>query len=167
MERVVAIGDQPVRLGASDVRRATALERLLGALPDSTAAPLLSLSYRREGPALPARPPDVRSMQLELWFDGPELHAREVSGLSARVAGGEAWIGGVTLDLVGGADSLLLSVLAHLMFPRERYVMHAGAVSLRGRARLLLGGSGMGKSSVTYGAHRAGWEVLGDDRSEE
>jgi hypothetical protein len=49
---------------------------------------------------------------------------------------------------------------------RERGFFHvhaAGAVAPDGRAWLLAGESGNGKSTLTYALARAGWKVLGDD----
>ena len=47
---------------------------------------------------------------------------------------------------------------------RGRYFVHAaGAVDPSGRAILLAGDSGEGKSTLVYALARAGWPILGDD----
>jgi hypothetical protein len=47
---------------------------------------------------------------------------------------------------------------------RNRYFVHAAAVVHEsGGCVLLLGDSGVGKSTIAYALHRAGWQLLGDD----
>jgi predicted ATPase len=47
---------------------------------------------------------------------------------------------------------------------KGRYLVHAaGAVDPSGRAWLLAGDSGTGKSTLAYALSRAGWTILGDD----
>lgn len=43
--------------------------------------------------------------------------------------------------------------------------VHAGCVALNGRGVLLLGDSGAGKSSLSYGCAQAGWTFIADDSS--
>jgi hypothetical protein len=163
MERVVDIGDQAVLVSATEGRRAIALERLLGGMPPSCASPTVTIQYLAHGPDIPERAADARSAQIELWFEGEGVVARERSGISARVDGGEVWIGGASFDLTDALDRLSQVVLAHALFPHGRFVLHAGAISLEQRAWLLLGASGMGKSTVAFAALTAGWSVLSDD----
>jgi hypothetical protein len=163
MERVVEVGDQPVLLSGAEGRRAVALERLLGRMPISHASPKLTIQYLAEGPELPARPPDARTLQIELWFEGEGLLARERSGISAEVSGDEVWFGGASLDPTAALHRLVQVVLTHALFRCDRFVLHAGAIEQEGRAWLLLGGSGMGKSTLAFAALNAAWRVLSDD----
>lgn len=48
---------------------------------------------------------------------------------------------------------------------RHTTPVHAGCVALDGRGVLLLGDSGSGKSSLSYGCARAGWTYVTDDSS--
>jgi hypothetical protein len=163
MEALVDVGDLPVLLSAEDGRRAAALRQLLGQTPSSQASPKLLISYRVDGPELPARAPDARSSQIQLWFEGAGLRALEASGVSASVCGDEVWLGGPSFDPAGGLDRLALPLLTHALFPHERFVLHAGAIDHEGRAVLLLGASGMGKSTLAFAGVGAGWTVLADD----
>lgn len=163
MERVVDVSGVPVLLCAEDRRRARALERLLSGSPPSRSSPEVSIHYRADGPKLPDRAPDVNDSQIRLWFDGMELVAQSRLGLTASVSGGEVWVGGATLDIVAGLDNMFLCLLTHALFPRGLYALHAGAIALGGRAVLVLGASGMGKSTVAFTALESGWSVLSDD----
>jgi len=163
MERVIEVGDLTVRLSAADGRRAAALENLLGRWPESRASPEIWIRYELGGPELPDRPADVRSAATQVWFAGTDVVAVEPSGISGSVSSGEIWLGGPSTDLAGGLSRLFLSVLTHALFPYERFVLHAGAIDLGGRAALLLGASGMGKSTLAFAGSGMGWRVLGDD----
>jgi hypothetical protein len=50
-----------------------------------------------------------------------------------------------------------------LITARDRQPLHAAAVARSGRALLLVGRSGTGKSSVAFAAGRAGWTVMAED----
>ena len=51
-----------------------------------------------------------------------------------------------------------------LLAPFDRHPIHAAAIASAGRALLLVGPGGMGKSTLAYLAHTAGYGVLSDDR---
>ncbi len=163
MERAIEVGDVPVLLAAADRRRSEALEQVLGRLPAAQAPPRSAIRFMVEGPELPGHAPDVRSAELQLWFEGADVLALEASGLCVGVSAGEVCLGGPSIDLAGGLDRLFQVLLTHALFPHRRYLLHAGAITHRDRAWLLLGGSGMGKSSLALAAIQAGWSVLGDD----
>ncbi len=54
-------------------------------------------------------------------------------------------------------------VLFHQLRLRGLYALHAGAVALEGRACLVVGASGTGKSTLVLGLARAGWALVSDD----
>jgi hypothetical protein len=54
-------------------------------------------------------------------------------------------------------------LLAGLLGAHGRFILHAGAIHRDGRAALILGGSGMGKSTLVLGALQDGWSVMSDD----
>ncbi|HSO21615.1 MAG TPA: hypothetical protein VLT81_01835 [Chondromyces sp.] len=56
-------------------------------------------------------------------------------------------------------DQVLPRVVAH----RGRLVLHAGAFELTGAAVAVVGASGLGKSTLIAGFHRAGFHALTDD----
>ncbi len=163
MQCVVEVGDVPVLVSADEERRGAALEASFGRLPRTQAHPRIAMRYRVDGPALPSRPPDARSSEIQLWFEGPDMLAVERSGVSTRVSSDAISLGGRTTDPLGGLHRLLRPLLTHALFLHRRFLVHAGAIELRGRGVLLLGGSGMGKSTLAFAGHEAGWSVLGDD----
>lgn len=59
----------------------------------------------------------------------------------------------------GVVEALTLAVLAHL----DRTPFHAAALVREGRALLLAGPSGVGKSTLSYAAVRAGYRLLAED----
>lgn len=59
----------------------------------------------------------------------------------------------------GVLEALALALLTH----SDRMPLHAAALERDGRAVLLAGPSGVGKSTVTLSASRAGWNVLAED----
>lgn len=54
-------------------------------------------------------------------------------------------------------------VLAWWLTSRQRYFVHGAALSLEGRATLLVGPGGSGKSTTALRAQRAGFGYIGDD----
>jgi hypothetical protein len=102
------------------------------------------------------------------------VHLPERNRLVLRWAGGEARadaergeaLARVRPEAADGAgfrervlDHLALFLVTHL----DRHPLHAAGIEKEGRAVLLVGPSGLGKSSLTYAAMRAGWRVLADD----
>lgn len=92
--------------------------------------------------------------------------------LTHRRAGARLWVNGGRLVRGHGyehADATVRRELARVgaiirLRQRGRYLVHAaGVVDPTGRAWLLSGDSGNGKSTLAYALARAGWTVLGDD----
>lgn len=115
-----------------------------------------------------------------LWRDGlgTEIHADPVGDPDVRLV----LLRGVALGRVDRRARTIASVLleqpaceatrAHFLLdqvlPRAladtgRLVIHAGAVALAGRAVLLLGETGQGKSTLCAALARSGADLLGDD----
>jgi hypothetical protein len=109
---------------------------------------------------MPPREPAVHLPErhrLELrWSDG-EARADAVSG--------EAWarIARSAAGVQGFRESVLDHLALFLVTNRDRHPLHAAGIVRDGKAVLLIGSSGLGKSSLTYAAMRAGWQVLADD----
>jgi hypothetical protein len=73
----------------------------------------------------------------------------------------------VTAALLADAEHFRYSVLEGptlvLVAARDRLPVHAAMIARAGRAVVLVGPSGRGKSTVAYAAMRRGWRVLADD----
>jgi hypothetical protein len=90
------------------------------------------------------------------WSDG-EASADAVRGEAlARVGRGAVGAAGFRERVL---DHLALFLVTYL----DRHPLHAAGIERDGKAVLLVGPSGLGKSSLTYAAMRAGWKVLADD----
>jgi hypothetical protein len=83
----------------------------------------------------------------------------------------DAAVGNVRI-LVRDDDQRAIHLASHLFFSlslleilraRGRYPVHAAGVALDGRAVLLAGASGVGKSTLALACARSGWTFLGDD----
>ena len=61
-------------------------------------------------------------------------------------------------------DEMLQSITLALLSSYDRHFLHAAAVACGGRAILLAGASGVGKSTLSYLAHRSGLQVMSEDR---
>lgn len=74
----------------------------------------------------------------------------------------------VDADLVADAESFRPAILESLTWSLlthfDRHPVHAAAIASAGRVLLLAAASGTGKSTISYVAHRAGMELLSDDR---
>lgn len=89
-----------------------------------------------------------RHEDAELWL----RNARLVRGRGYESASGET------------RRALARTAAIVRLRARGRYFVHAaGAVDPAGRAILLAGDSGEGKSTLVYALARAGWPILGDD----
>jgi hypothetical protein len=111
----------------------------------------------------PDRTPDAVVQHVERWSDGDAhvvvtdaRHTATVDRTHAVLDPGSD--GGL------GVHTLLLPVLTLLLGMRGHCVVHAGVVvDADGTAVLVLGGSGMGKSSLIAAALLGGQPVAGDD----
>ena len=75
-----------------------------------------------------------------------------------------AWIGGHSENLDQALRQLFHYAVTHLLAHHRRYVLHAAGVAAEnGRAYLVIGASGQGKSSLALAAVTSGWRVLSDD----
>ena len=105
----------------------------------------------------PSREPDVVGDDVVVWSDGETVLAEHASGVRGRADAIRAEIGGEQsrVDLGFAFHRLFPILVTHLLGWRSRFVLHAGALVRDGSARLVLGGSGTGKSTSRPG-RRAG-----------
>jgi hypothetical protein len=95
--------------------------------------------------------------RLVVRWGGGEARADAIRGEAfARVRRGVA-------DAEGFRESVLDHLALFLVTNLDRHPLHAAGIERGGKAVLLIGSSGLGKSSLTYAAMRAGWRVLADD----
>jgi hypothetical protein len=81
----------------------------------------------------------------------------------ASVGEAEAHLGTRSVRAADFREGLLDHLALFLVTAADRCPIHASAIVLADTAVLLAGASGMGKSSLTYAAMRAGCRVLADD----
>ncbi|MCK9487722.1 MAG: hypothetical protein M0R73_13695 [Dehalococcoidia bacterium] len=162
-ERVVSLADVPTLLSTSSEAHAAAMAQMFGALPTSDEAPRARIDFGPGAIALPAGPPDESLGDVQCWHEPGGVAVEHMSGLTARVSEGTATVRGDCPDLSLVLRWICQPVLAYLLAPFDRFLLHAGAAGREGSALVLLGQSGSGKSTATYAALCAGWEVLGDD----
>ncbi len=106
------------------------------------------------------------------WGDVDASDHEARTCLTHRHAGASLWVEGGRLVRGDGYASASLPVRQELarvgaivrLRQHGRYLVHAaGVVDPAGRAWLLAGDSGNGKSTLAYALARTGWTVLGDD----
>jgi hypothetical protein len=111
----------------------------------------------------PARPPDDSAGALQIWHDDEALGIAYGTSVGARVKSGRGMLGGYAADLGLVFRQVGPFMLASLLAPHGRFLLHGGAIQRDGRAILVLGGTGAGKSTLILGALQDGWTVLADD----
>jgi hypothetical protein len=106
------------------------------------------------------------------WGEVEAFGAPSALRLAHRHEGAELWLRNSRLVRGRGYESasdetrraLARTAAIVRLRARGRYFVHAaGAVDPAGRAILLAGDSGEGKSTLVYALARAGWPILGDD----
>jgi hypothetical protein len=158
--------DLPVRLTVNDSALAAEIRELFGPMAEHPGPYEAEIVVDASAPATPAREPDEFYEVISLWRDGDELVVDSGGTLRAHATATRAVIGGATGDGPSGAVMLRRiahHVIAHLLSLNGRLVAHGAAVGRAGKAVLLLGGSGSGKSTSAYLASMAGWSLLSDD----
>lgn len=159
----VDLGGISVELSATDAMRATAIRSVLGRMAPSEADPVVHLAFGAHRVAPPERTPDESQGPLQLWHDDAALSIAYGSSVGARVESGRGVLGGYFSGLTRLFHQVAPFMLASLLAPLDRFVLHAGAIQRGGRAVLVLGDSGAGKSTLVLGALQDGWSVLADD----
>lgn len=113
----------------------------------------------------PATAPSETYDTLLLWRDGDDLVVDSGAGVFAFADAAGIRVAG---DVSGqrfavGLRRAMHHALSHVLSLAGRVVVHGAAVARDGRAVLLLGSTGSGKSTCAYLAGAAGWDVLADD----
>jgi hypothetical protein len=131
-----------------------------------------------ESPSLNSRVPRVRVIvhagAADIVDGEPAVELPEPHRLVLRLRDGdahadaslgeaEAHVGPSSVRADDFREGLLDHLALFLVTALDRCPIHASAIVHDGKAVLLAGASGMGKSSLTYAAMRAGYRVLADD----
>lgn len=141
---------------------------------------ILRLSLQEELPTLPPQAPDFVDVAGELPDDvgalavyagDPScvtLHFREGALVTVPLAGGPGPLvasGVVTPRLLayGRFEDVTFTSIAPLLRRRGYYLMHAFAAALEGRAILMVGRSGSGKTTTGVNLLLKGWSFLAND----
>jgi hypothetical protein len=125
--------------------------------------PDVRLAFGSHMQPLPERSPDEIQGDLQLWHDDEALTIACGTRVSARVESSRGELGGYSPELGTVFHHFAPFMLSSLLAPQGRFVLHAGAIQRAGQAVLVLGGSGVGKSTLILGALQDGWNVLSDD----
>jgi tetratricopeptide (TPR) repeat protein len=160
---VLDLAGVPVELRATDATRAAAIRLLLGRMAPSGLDPVAHLEFGSHRVPPPDRPADEELGGFELWHDDEVLSLTYGLTVGGRVESGQARLGGYSPDLNRLFHHAAPFMLASLLGPHGRFVLHAGAIHRDGEAVLILGGSGSGKSTLVFGALDQGWKALSDD----
>ena len=159
----VDVGGVSVGLSASDAVRAGAIHEMLGRMPLSERRSEVHMSFGRYPVPFPECEADETQGSVRLWHDDDAFSIAWGTQVSGRAKMAVGQIGGHVPNLAGAFRFLAPFVLASLLGPWGRFVLHAGAIERDGRAVLVLGDSGAGKSTLIFGAIEDGWSVLADD----
>ena len=159
----IDIGGVSVGITATDAMRAAAVRALLGRVATSKQDPVVDLHFGGHRLPPPERGPDDSAGELRIWHDDEALDIAYGRFVGARVQSGHGTLGGYASDLRRVFHQVGPFMLGSLLAPHGRFVLHGGAIQRDGSAVLILGSSGMGKSTLTLGALQDGWSVLADD----
>jgi tetratricopeptide (TPR) repeat protein len=160
---VLDLAGVPIRFRATDATRAGAIHAVLARMPSSGGEPVAQFTFSRHRLPPPDRPADEHQSGVEFWHDDDALSIASGPEVGGRVRLGEATLGGYSPNLGRLFHQLAPFMLASLLAPHGRFLLHGGAIQRDGEAVIVLGDSGLGKSTLIFGALKAGWNVLSDD----
>jgi hypothetical protein len=148
---------------ATDKTRAEALERFLGGFESAAGPAEASVRVGARFPAMPTRPPDHVVDGFDLWTAGTTMHVDLTPTARATATDSTALVGVTDEAALRSFPAAFLFVATHLLALRDRFLVHAGAVAHGGRAYVVVGGSGTGKSTLIAAALDSDWKALADD----
>lgn len=163
--RVLDLAGFGVQVLTEDARQRTAVEADTRTYATFDGPPSLLISWRNT-------PLDFRGQQF-VGEDGhlqiassPQVLAARHGVLGAIATEHRVDLGGIGNDpeaLLDDFQSVFGATFTYWLAQRGRFAIHGAAIGCHGRALLVLGRPGAGKSSAAWGAHQAGMELLGDD----
>ncbi len=144
--------------------------RSFASLPRSTAVPHLHLrlALSQTAPNPPAREPDFRQGDLLAYYvDGNRVvaHFPRFGQLSLDLARGQtdSRLLPTALSTYGVLEDLVAIGLSPHLRRRGLFLIHAFAAARDGRALLLVGGIGAGKTTTGMALLNDGWRLLSND----
>jgi hypothetical protein len=160
--RVVDIADVPLLFRATDASRTRILEQFLAGFPAAVQGAEASVRLGARLPAVPRRRADHVVDGFYVWAAGTTMHVRLESSVGAEADETQAMIG-IRVGFTHLFPAAFFFVVTHLLGLRDRFVVHAGALAHSGRAFLVLGGSGTGKSTLVGASLDSDWLPIADD----
>ena len=162
--RVVDIAGVPVAFRASDDERDSSLRASLAVFATTLDDPVGHDSRSTRRPrSTPTRPPHSELLGIKFWDEPDGIVVSAPPGLVITVVGNRAHVHLPDLAALPFFESCVYLPLTWLLARNERFVLHGAAIVRDGRALLLLGHSGTGKSTLAVSALEAGWQALADD----
>ncbi len=144
--------------------------RSFAALPESTAVPHLHLrlNLTETAPNPPRREPDFRQGDLLAYYvEGERViaHFSRFGQLSLDLARGQTdgRLLPTALQTYGVLEDLAAIGLSPHLRRRGLFLIHALAAAVNGRALLLVGGIGAGKTTTGMALLNDGWRLLSND----
>ena len=148
---------------ATDQTRAEALERFLAGFASTRDPQGASVRLGARFPAMPRRRADQVVDGFHLWTAGTTMHVDLAPTARATANDTTALVGVTDEAALRSFPVAFLFVATHLLAMHDRFLVHAGAVAHRGEAYVVVGGSGMGKSTLVAAALDSDWQALADD----
>lgn len=163
IDTTIDVAGVAVRVRARTPALADCATSRLGTAPTTEAAEV-DIELVTVAPAVPAGAAAQELDYTHGWEDDGRLWIG-LDGARAMVDGTRVKVGGpvATDDELDCFDDVLQFAVAVAVARSDRLMMHAAVVARDDDALLLVGESGMGKSTLSAAALVAGWDLLGDD----
>jgi hypothetical protein len=161
---IVDLAGTATACSAQPGAHAEAMAGLLADAPRHTGPAHASIHFGPADVDAPSGRPTLLQPPASWWLDGARA-TMTIGPVTCTFTGLAVRIGAVGdhRTLRTAFRAAYPAAVAHVLAPAGLLVVHAAAIGRAGRALVLLGRSGRGKSSVSYAAGRSGWDVLADD----
>lgn len=163
--RVLELADFGIELRAANDAQRLVIDEELRYLNPHAGPASIQLNWSAERLDLPDDPSFTDDHHREYFDQEPSLALRSGS-LTAIADERTIQIGGSDDDhqrLARDFSRVFSPTITYALGSLGVYPVHAAAIARAGRALLLVGHPGSGKSSAAWGAHGAGFDLLGDD----
>ncbi|HEX4825683.1 MAG TPA: hypothetical protein VFV19_15380 [Candidatus Polarisedimenticolaceae bacterium] len=126
--------------------------------------PVFSVTVEAEPPSARVHPFAPKTMRSEIADGGASFAIDQGTAVVSRSGAITICLVATTTELqAAGLVNLLMAAIAWRLPEMDAVLLHAAGIVLDGRAFVLVGGEGTGKSTWASLAREAGAEVLGDD----